>query len=84
MHKVLIERPAERDLKQLEPRVQTRVIQAIRVLAADPYPRGCQKLAGSTADWRIRVGDYRIVYEIDKSARTITVTRIRHRREVYR
>lgn len=84
MHKLLIERPAERDLKSLEPNVQTRIIQAIRALAAEPRPRGCRKLAGSTADWRIRVGDYRIVYEIDRAARAITITRIRHRREAYR
>ncbi len=84
MHKVLIERAAERELRRLERDVQTRVIEAVRSLAEDPYPSGCRKLAGSTTDWRIRVGDYRILYEIDKTARAITITRIRHRREVYR
>ena len=84
MHNLRIERPAERDLKHLEGDVRARVIAAIRTLPENPYPNGCRKLAGSTADWRIRVGDYRIIYEIDKTARTIVITRIRHRREVYR
>jgi mRNA interferase RelE/StbE len=44
---------------------------------------GCKKLKGGDREWRIGVGDYRIVYEIDDDARTVDVTRIAHRREVY-
>jgi mRNA-degrading endonuclease RelE of RelBE toxin-antitoxin system len=46
-------------------------------------PPGCKKLKGGDNEWRIRVGDYRIVYEIDDRARTVDVTRIAHRREAY-
>jgi len=81
---VVIERHAERDLKQLERETRRRMYVALRALAENPYPHDCCKLAGSTSDWRIRVGDYRIIYEIDKKARTVRVMRIRHRREVYR
>ena len=52
-------------------------------LATSPRRPGCKKLKGGDHEWRIRVGDYRIVYEIDDKARTVDVTRIAHRREVY-
>jgi mRNA interferase RelE/StbE len=52
-------------------------------LASAPQPPGCRKLKGGDNEWRIRVGDYRIVYEIDDEAKTVDVTRIAHRREAY-
>ncbi len=52
-------------------------------LAANPRPTQCKKLKGGDNEWRIRVGDYRIVYEIDDTAKTVDVTRIAHRRDVY-
>lgn len=55
----------------------------IENLAGNPRPPGCKKLKGGDKEWRIRVGKYRIVYEIDDSARTVDVTRVAHRREVY-
>ena len=61
----------------------TRVLVRVERLAAAPRPPGCKKLKGGDIQWRIRVGDYRIVYEIDDSAKTVDVTRIAHRREVY-
>ena len=56
---------------------------AIDALAADPRPHGAEKLAGRD-DFRIRVGDYRIVYAVDDTERLVLVARIAHRREVYR
>ena len=84
MYRVLLERAAEKDLGRLSPEVHDRVIAAIQKLAANPRPSGCRKLAGSKNDWRIRVGDYRIIYEIEDQARVLRVNRVRHRREVYR
>jgi mRNA interferase RelE/StbE len=52
-------------------------------LASVPRPPRCKKLKGGDHEWRIRVGDYRIVYVIDDEARTVDVTRIAHRRDVY-
>jgi mRNA interferase RelE/StbE len=52
-------------------------------LASVPRPPGCKKLKGGDKQWRIRVGNYRIVYEVDDVAKTVDVTRIAHRREVY-
>ena len=84
MYRVFLERAAEKDLKRLSSEVHDRVIIAIRGLASDPRPPGCRKLAGSRHDWRIRVGDYRVVYEIADEIRIVRVNRVRHRREVYR
>jgi mRNA interferase RelE/StbE len=84
MYRVLLERSAERDLSRLTPEIQDRIIPAIQSLAANPRPPGCRKLAGGKDDWRIRVGDYRVVYEIADTIRIVRVNRVRHRREVYR
>jgi mRNA interferase RelE/StbE len=84
MYRVFLERAAERDLGRLPTRLHNRVVAAIQLLAENPRPSGCRKLTGADRDWRIRVVDYRIVYEIDDEAKEVRVNRIRHRREVYR
>jgi mRNA interferase RelE/StbE len=60
-----------------------RVVSRMEQLATDPRPPGCKKLRGGDKEWRIRIGDYRVVYEIDDDARSVDVTRIAHRSEVY-
>lgn len=84
MYRVLLERGAEKDLSRLSAEIHGCVIVAIQALASNPRPPGCRKLTGSKNDWRIRVGDYRIVYEIADEIRIVRVNRVRHRREVYR
>ena len=84
MYRVLLERAAEKDLARLSFEIHDRVIAAIRALATNPRPLGSRKLAGSKYDWRIRVGDYRVIYEIADEIRVVRVNRVRHRREVYR
>ena len=83
MHEVLLERRAERDLKKLSKETFYRIIPKIKVLSENPKPAGCRKITGSKNDWRIRIGDYRIIYEIDEKEKAVKVMRIRHRREVY-
>jgi mRNA interferase RelE/StbE len=79
----LIIRPkAERQLDRLSADVQARIRAAMGRLQNNPRPPGCLKMA--TGDrWRIRVGQYRVVYEIDDAARTVTVTDVGHRSDVY-
>jgi mRNA interferase RelE/StbE len=84
MYRVFLERAAERDLKKLSVRMHDRVISSIQDLAKNPRPAGCRKLTGADNDWRIRVGDYRVVYDIADTNRVVRVNRVRHRREVYR
>ena len=84
MYRVLLERAAEKDLSRLSSEIHDRVIAAIQALANNPRPPGCRKLTGSKNDWRIRVGDYRVLYEIADEIRVVRVNRVRHRRDIYR
>ena len=80
---VLILRRAQRELAGLTGEPYERVKNAIQALADDPRPSGCRKLVGREG-WRIRVGDYRVVYEIGDRERVVTVLHIGHRKDVYR
>ena len=84
MYEVYLEQAAERDLRRLSAEEFHRIVPQIKALADNPRPFGCHKITGSKSDWRIRVGDYRVLYEIDAKAKIVRVFRIRHRREVYR
>ena len=84
MYQVVVERSAEKDLKRLSVEIRSRVVIVLRSLATNPRPSGSRKLAGTKHDWRVRVGDYRIIYEIADVIRVVRVQRIRHRRDVYR
>ena len=84
MYQVVLERHAERDLDSLPKGTVEKVVAVVRGLADNPRPPGCRKLVGSRSDWRIRIGDYRIVYEIDDRRRQVRVLLVRHRREAYR
>ena len=84
MHEVYLERAAERDLRRLPVEEFRPIIPRIKALPEDPTPSRSRKLSGSRNDWRIRGGEYRVVYEIEDDAEEIRVMRIRHRREVYR
>ena len=61
-----------------------RVVRRIQALADEPRPAGCEKLSGSDDRYRVRQGRYRVVYEVDDAALTVTVVKIGHRRDVYR
>ena len=82
-HTVLILRRAQKELAQLPPMAYERVKAAILKLSEHPRPRGCRKLAGREG-WRIRVSDYRVVYEVDDEQQIVTVLHVGHRRDVYR
>jgi mRNA interferase RelE/StbE len=81
---VTFARSARRELEGLEHQHIARVLGRIEGLAAEPRPSGAKKLQGSQQLWRIRVGDYRIVYAVNDRQRVVDVVRIRHRRDVYR
>jgi mRNA interferase RelE/StbE len=74
---------AAKELSRLPNSVVGRVVSAIEKLGDAPRPKGCRKLKGGDREWRIRIGDYRVIYEIDDSAETVDVARIAHRRDVY-
>lgn len=74
---------AERDLLALPPDVQRRIRPKIDALADNPRPHGVKKLKGEENTWRIRVGDYRVIYEIHDRILLVLVLRIRHRGSAY-
>jgi len=82
-YRVTFAASARREIRDLPADVIARILPRIRELAADPHPPGCRKLQGYKNRWRIRVGDYRVVYTITEANKTVDITRIAHRREVY-
>jgi mRNA interferase RelE/StbE len=74
---------AAKEFRKLPPDIKARIRKAIGALQADPRPAGVKKLAGGTNLYRIRVGEFRVIYEIDDEAKILVVTRVRHRRDVY-
>jgi mRNA interferase RelE/StbE len=82
-YSVLILKSAQKNLSRLDSSIQGKIIEKIRNLADNPRPSGTKKLAGRDA-WRIRLGDYRIIYEINDDELIILVVVIGHRREVYK
>jgi mRNA interferase RelE/StbE len=83
MFRVSITSRAERELKRLDRQVKNRIVSAITALASDPRPYGCLKVRSEEGVWRIRVGDWRIGYQVDDNANEVLVIRIGHRSEFY-
>lgn len=74
---------ASRETRRLDRQTLARISKAIDGLAEDPRPSGCLKVRTAEGMWRIRVGDWRIGYEIDDEARAVTIITVGHRREFY-
>ncbi|MDO8793727.1 MAG: type II toxin-antitoxin system RelE/ParE family toxin [Vicinamibacterales bacterium] len=82
-YRLAVKRSASKEITHL-PKVDCqRVVGKIQALARDPRPHGCEKLSGAEK-YRVRQGDYRILYEINDSSRTVTVVKVGNRKEVYR
>ena len=82
--KVVPKPSLEKDLRSLPKSTIVRVMKQIEELATDPLPRKAIKLEGGEDLYRVRVGDYRIIYGIDRAAKQVTIHYVRHRRDVYR
>jgi mRNA interferase RelE/StbE len=83
MYSISITSRAERELKRLDRQVKNRIVKATFALADDPRPAGSLKIRSEEGVWRIRVGDWRIGYEIDDANQEVAVIRIGHRSEFY-
>ncbi len=83
VYEVKLARSAKKEVKLLDGVIRVRVIHAFRSLTTDPRPPGCRKLVGATNRWRVRVGDYRILYAIDDSAHLVEIVAVRHRSKAY-
>jgi mRNA interferase RelE/StbE len=76
-------RSAAQELKKLPREVVGRILRTVEQLATEPYPSGVRKLVGAEHTYRIRVGDYRIIYSVVASALIIEIIRVGHRRDIY-
>lgn len=76
-------RSARKELEALQRNLVNRILPRIENLAKDPRPHGCRKLTGAKNRWRIRVGDYRVIYSVSDKDRLIDVIAVRHRSEAY-
>ena len=83
-YRIEIQKSASKELASLEMRFRRRVDAAIRALSADPRPPGVKKLQGPGNLWRIRVGDYRVIYRIQDEVLLVLVIRIADRKDVYK
>jgi mRNA interferase RelE/StbE len=83
-YSVRLKRSAEKDLRRIDKSRVPSIIEAIERLEEDPRPVGCRKLVGSDTSYRIRVGDYRVLYLIEDAVCVVDVERVRHRKDVYR
>ena len=75
---------AARQLRKLEPQARRRVQAAVELLSLDPRPPAASQLVGGAGEWRVRTGDYRIVYEIHDGELLVLVLAVGHRRDAYR
>lgn len=82
-YRVALSASAEREPRALSSKVIARILPRLEKLVTAPRPPGCKKLQGGDKEWRIRVGDYRIVYVVDDRSKTVDVTRIAHHRDAY-
>ena len=84
MYTLSINKSAEKQLDDLEDSLFHRIDSAIIKLAANPRPSGCKKLKSYRDIWRIRIGTYRVIYQVDESQKQVTVLGVLHRKEAYR
>ena len=81
-YRVVLTRSAVRRLNRVSAEARARIAEAIAQLGGNPRPAGCVKLKGR-AEWRLRVGDYRVLYRVDDAELTVTVVDVGHRSDVY-
>ena len=83
-YQVVFRASADRELDGLHPRDLARVFARIEALAGDPRPHGSERMAGADREYRLRAGDYRVIYSVDDAMRLVTIQKVGHRGDVYR
>jgi mRNA interferase RelE/StbE len=82
-HRITFARSARKELEKLPPQIAERILARIEDLSVNPRPSGSLKLKGDSNLWRVRIGDYRVVYAID-DGKSVDICFIRHRKDIYR
>ena len=81
---ILWKNSAEHDLRKIDRQYIPQILNAIEGLSENPFPTACRKLRGSESSYRIRIGDHRVIYQVDSRSKRVIVYHVRHRREAYR
>ena len=83
-YRITLTPAAARQLRKFDPQARRQMQAALELLSSDPHPPAATQLVGGAGEWRVRTGDYRIVYEIEDEELLVLVLRVGHRREIYR
>ena len=84
MYEVIFEDPAQRQFRKLDRIIQTQILKALIKLEKNPRPSGCKKLQGLEHLYRLRIGDYRVIYRIEDNKLLVLIISLGHRREIYK
>ena len=82
-YQIVLAPSAARQLRKFDPDIRRRIQAVLELLAENPRPPAATQLVGGAGEWRVRTGDYRVIYEIDDGRLLVLVLRMGHRREVY-
>jgi len=82
-YSVNVKKSVEKDLRKLPKSVISRVVEAIENLKENPYPKQSKKLRATERTYRLRVGDYRVIYQVDEERKQVIIYHVRHRENVY-
>lgn len=80
---ILFAKSAQKELEDLPQHLIARLFPRIRALASNPRPSGCRKIVGETNKWRIRIGDYRVLYSVYDAEHIVKILAVRHRSNAY-
>lgn len=83
-YKLIFKDSIQKDLRKLPQPLILKTLEACQALTLNPFPLQCRKLADAEKSYRIRVGNHRIIYQIDSTARTVLILHIRHRKDIYK
>ena len=83
-YKVYLLKSSDRDIRKIDKQEIKRIVESIKSLEENPFPKQSKKLKGSESSYRLRIGDYRILYEVDIQNKIVEIFHIRHRKDAYR
>ncbi len=84
LFKIDLKGSTEHDLKKIDRQFISKILKAIETLSVNPFPMHCKKLKDSELSYRLRVGDYRIIYQVDQVNKAIVIYHVRHRKDAYK
>lgn len=84
IYRLIVKDKAFKELSKVHPSIGKRILLSIESLASEPRPRQSHRLSRSENSYRLRVGDYRVLYQIDDKEQLVTIFKVGHRKEVYR